>query len=174
MYLAVCLFLFLRATSNSRESETSLSGNWLNAKSLGVFPLLLITSGFDLILSTHEGIFLDVQQRSNRTWTKNHLVVPSNLQLTDWQSDLVEITRFDRARLRQIRSNSQQLPYLDLRRRRQQPDLRVTFKRNGIVENYDGARPETYSALPELGWFSSHYFYFRAVDLKPSQVRCKH
>jgi hypothetical protein len=176
VYLAVGLFLLLQAVAKTRPDEALSPGRQQTARALVVFPVLMIVSGIGpyigLRTESSFSMFSNVQTEPGRD---NHLVIPSAFQVTDWQTDLVEIVDSSDGELRQIRDNGQRLPYLDLRRRRQQQsDLRVTFKRNGAIEHYDAARPETYSALPGMNWFLSRYFYFRPVDPDPAQVRCKH
>ena len=106
----------------------------------------------------------------------NHLIVPSGIQLTNWQYDLVEIIDSNDPQLNWARDNNLLIVYLELRRKRSiaNPDFWVTFRRNGRNETFDAKKAETHSVLPTLGVLAQRYFYFRPVERNPFMVRCKH
>jgi hypothetical protein len=106
----------------------------------------------------------------------NHLIVPSGIQITDWQYDVVEIIDSNDAGLNSIRDRGLLVVYMELRRIRSatRPDFRVSFRRNKNIETFDKARPETYSALPPLGVLVKRYLFFRPVERDPMKVNCKH
>jgi hypothetical protein len=117
-------------------------------------------------------MFSNLQTENGMT---NHLIMPSGIQITNWQYDVVEIIDSNEPGLIQLRDNGLLVIYLELRRRRTiaASDFWVTFRRNGKDETFDMKRPETYSALPALNPLAKRYFYFRSIDRDPRQARCQ-
>jgi hypothetical protein len=177
VYLCVVLTLFGFAVRESRaRMRESLPGAWRSAPVLAIFPIVLsvncIGPYFGLRTQSSLSMFSNLQTEAG---VNNHLLMPSSLHLTDWQQDLVDIVDSNSAELRTVRDNGQRLPYLDLRRRRGSSlNLSVTFRRNGMLTTFDESRPETFDALPPVGWLARRYFFFRAVDPDPLRVLCKH
>jgi hypothetical protein len=171
------LLLLLNARRHGNSyAKSPFGGDWRQGALLGVFPVLLCVNGFGpyLGLRTQSSLSMFSNLQTEEA-LGNHLIVPAGIQLTDWQSDLVEIVDSNNTELLQFRDDGERLPYLDLRRRRGVDNtLSVTFRRHGDLLTFASTNPETDAVLPPLGWLAQRYFFFRAVDPDPIQVRCKH
>jgi len=177
-YLGVALLMFIQLSKTAlKEIQAAGPGNWRARPLLIAFPMMLMVNGFGpyigLRTETSFSMFSNLQTENGRT---NHLIVPAGIQITNWQYDLVEIIDSSDSELNSSRDNDLFAVYLELRRVRTTAgsNFWVTFRRNGNIETFEMARPETYGALPALGFMARRYFYFRAVERDPMQVRCKH
>jgi hypothetical protein len=178
IYLGVGLFLFIRSVKTKpSEVQDRFEGRGMNYALLLALPLLLIVNGFGpyfgLRTQTSFSMFSNLHTENGMT---NHLIMPSGIQITNWQYDLVEILDSNHPDLIKIRDSNLLLVYLDLRRERTiaAPDFWVTYRRNGKIETFDSKRPETHRTLPSLGLLARRYFFFRPVERDPITVRCKH
>ena len=178
LYLFAGLFIVVVAVrSTEAEVRAPLQNSWRTSPLLIVFPLLLILNGFGPYLGlrtqTSFSMFSNIQTENGAS---NHLIVPSGIQITNWQYDLVEIIDTNNPHLLEVREKNYLLPYLELRRNRRgcAPDMWVTFRRNGVIFTFDAARTETYQVLPPFNVLAQRYFYFRPVDRDPLKVSCKH
>lgn len=176
VYLAVGLTMFIRARKTGRNEIQTAEGNWRTHPLLVVFTLLLLTNGFGPYLGLRtQTSFTMFSNLHTENGMSNHLIVPSGIQITNWQYDVVEIIDSNDAELISTRDNGLLVVYLELRRRRSDapPDFWVTFRRNGSINTFDMKRPETYRAVPPLGVFAKRYFFFRSVERDPLKVKCK-
>ncbi len=178
VYLFGTLYLFVRSVKTKVDAvKGRLEGEVKYYPLLVVFPLLLIVNGsgpyLGLRTQTSFSMFSNLHTENGMT---NHLIVPSGIQLTNWQYDLVEIIDSNDPYLNLARDNDLSIVYLELRRRRSiaQPDFWVTFRREGRIETFNAAEPETHHILAPLGLMERRYFYFRPVETNPFTVRCKH
>lgn len=178
LYLFGGLILFVWTVRKAAgASRAPIPGDWRASPALVAFPLLLAANGFGpyfgLRTQTSFSMFSNLQTENGRS---NHLIMPSTLQMTDWQYDLVEIVDASDPNLVHLREENLMLPYLELRRRRTGSGngWRVTFLRHGTTATFDAARPETQDVLPPLGRLARRYFFFRPVDQDSWQVRCRH
>ena len=177
-YLLVGLFLIIRSVrTNRNEIQVRALGRWVAYPVLIIFPLVLFANGFGPYLGlrtqTSFSMFSNLHTENGMS---NHLIVPSGIQLTDWQYDMVEIIDSNDPDLISVRDQDLLVVYLDLRRERSldDPNFWVTFRRNGRIETFDARRPETHSVLLPFGPVARRYFFFRPVERDPERVRCKH
>lgn len=178
LYLGIGLFLFIRSIqTRGTEIQSRFEGNSLAYPLLSAFALLLFLNGFGPYLGLRtQTSFSMFSNLHTENGVSNHLIVPSGIQITNWQRDLVEIIDSNDPTLISIRDNDLLMVYLDLRRERSVagPDFWVKFRRNGRIETFDATRIETESVLPSFGLLKRRYFYFRPVERDPFMVRCKH
>jgi hypothetical protein len=177
-YLFVGLFMFVRSIQKRQhEIQSQAEGTWVAYPFVLIFPLLLSVNGFGPYLGLRtQTSFSMFSNLHTENGVNNHLIVPSGIQLTRWQYDVVEIIDSSDPDLISARDNDFLIVFLDLRRRRsvEPPDWWVTFRRNGRVETFDAAKPETHGVLLPLGPLARRYFFFRPVERDPGHVRCKH
>jgi hypothetical protein len=177
IYLAFGLTIFIHSQKAKQNEIQTAEGSWRTHPLLIGFTLLLFANGFGPYLGlrtqTSFSMFSNLHTENGMS---NHLIVPSGIQVTNWQYDLVEIIDSNDAKLISTRDNGLLVVYLELRRIRSGAgsDFWVTFRRKGSNETFDMKRPETYSVVPALNVLSKRYFYFRPVERDPMNVRCKH
>ena len=177
LYLATGLTLFIRSLQNKQHRLQFSEGTWRSHMMLIAFPLLLFVNGvgpyIGLRTQTSFSMFSNLHTENGMC---NHLIVPSGIQITNWQYDLVEIIDSNDSGLISTRNKGLLEVYLDLRRIRTiaGPDFWVTFRRDGKNETFDMTKAQTYNILPELGGLAKRYFYFRPVERDPTKVKCKH
>ncbi len=177
IYLAVGLVIFIRAMKTARSEVQPAEGSWRTYPLLISFAVLLFANGFGPYLGlrtqTSFSMFSNLHTENGMS---NHLIVPSGIQFTDWQYDIVEIIDSNDANLNSIRDKGLLVIYLELRRIRSgaHPHFWVSFRRNNSIETFDMTRPETHSVLPKLGVLVKRYLFFRPVERDPMKVTCKH
>jgi hypothetical protein len=175
-YMVTGLFVFIRSQRTQNETQTA-QGNWRTYPLLSIFVGVLLLNGFGpyfgLKTQTSFSMFSNLHTENGES---NHLIMPSGLQFTKWQYDLVDIVDSNNGELLSYRDKGLQVVFLELRRLRTgaDPNFRVTFIRHGNRDTFDMKRPETYGAISPLGFLSRRYFFFRPVERDPTKVRCKH
>jgi hypothetical protein len=175
-YLAFGLAMFIRSLKTTRSEIQTRPGSWRTHPWLAGFTLLLLVNGFGpyfgLRTQTSFTMFSNLHTENG---TCNHLIVPSGIQITNWQYDVVEIIDSNEPDLIRARDNGLFVVYLELRRTRTGAgqDFWVTFRRKGRIETFDMKRSETYSAVPTLGPLAKRYFYFRDPVRDPEKVMCQ-
>jgi len=175
-YLGFSLILFVRILKITWNDIQTPVGSWKTHPGIIGFILILVINGFGpyfgLKSVTSFSMFSNLHTENGMT---NHLIMPSGIQITNWQYDVVEIIDSNEPGLIQLRDNGLLVIFLELRRRRTSAssDLWVTFRRNGKNETFDMKRPETYGVLPALNPLAKRYFYFRSIDRDPKKARCQ-
>lgn len=112
--------------------------------------------------------------RTEGGWT-NHLFIPSSLQITFYQKDLVRLIGSSDPWLDFYVRNESLLPYSELRRRVwEHPDVpvQVTYERNGRIETLDTSQPGADRQVPPLPTPVNKILAFREVDQDGRPVRC--
>ena len=176
IYFAVIVTLFFRTLRQGVDLKRP-EGSWKTHPLLIAFPLLAFVNGFGpyigLKTQTSFSMFSNLHTENGVT---NHLIVPSGIQITNWQYDIVEIIDSNDPHLLYARDEGMDVVFLDLRRTRSsiKIDLWVTFRRNGKVETFDMTRPETHNTIPVMNLLEKRYFLFRPVERDPLKCRCKH
>ncbi|MEJ1239186.1 HTTM domain-containing protein [Chryseolinea sp. T2] len=177
MYLLLCLVLFGQSALKFRKSEQAMEGQLSAYPVLAIFPIIASVNGlgpyFGLRTESSYSMFSNLHTEGG---VSNHLLMPSNMQITNWQKDLVEIVDTNDPDLLTARDHGDLVVYLELRRirSREVPDFWVIFRRNGKEETYYESRPETHDILPKMNLLAGRYFYFRPVGQNPLKERCKH
>lgn len=177
LYFAFALYTIARAIANGQQNSGLLQGSCKSTPALAVFAVVIVVNGFGpyfgLRTQSSFAMFSNLHTEEGIT---NHLIIPSGIQVTGWQYDLVEIIDSNQPKLISARNDSLRVVYLELRRLRSEKDadFRVTFLRKGITQTYDARKPETHHVLQPLNAFARRYFYFRPVEKDPLKVRCKH
>lgn len=175
-YIALCLVMFVRSQRMTRNEKRVMEGSWRSHPILAVFIVLLLINGFGpyfgLRTQTSFSMFSNLHTENGES---NHLIMPSGIQLTNWQYDLVEIVDSNEPDLIWAHNNSFLVVYLELRRIRTsaRDDFWVTFRRNGKEETFDIKKPETYGTIPPLNAFAKRYFFFRHVEQDAMKVKCQ-
>jgi hypothetical protein len=175
-YLAVGLIIFFRAQKMAGNEIRESEGRWKKHPALILFPLVLVINGFGPYFGfktvTSFSMFSNLQTENGMT---NHLIMPSGIQFTSWQYDLVEIIDSNDRHLISAHDRDLLVVYLELRRMRTTagPDFWVIFRRKGRNEIFEMKRPETHDVLPPLGPFGKRYFHFRNVDRDPMRSPCQ-
>jgi hypothetical protein len=176
-YLAFGLVTFVKSLRSTYDKVSPATGSWRSHPMLIVFPILVFVCGIGPYIGLRtEASFSMFSNLHTENGVTNHLIMPSGIQVTNWQRDLVEIVDSNNEELNAARDKQLLIVYLDLRRIRTSEgvDLRVSFLRKGKIQTFDGMRPETYAAIPEVGLLSRLYLFFRPVERDPTCVRCKH
>jgi hypothetical protein len=176
VYLVFGLTMFIRAQKTARYEMQMAHGSWRTYPWLAFFTLLLLVNGFGpyfgLRTQTSFTMFSNLHTEIGIT---NHLIVPSGIQLTSWQYDVVEVLDSNEPDLIWARDNGLVVVYLELRRMRTGAgkDFWITFRRDGRIETFDMTRPDTYDAVPALGALAKRYFFFRHPSRDPMNVKCQ-
>ena len=179
IYIAFGLAIFIRSQKISGiigNGIQSMQGSWRSHPVLAVFILLLMINGFGpyfgLRTQTSFSMFSNLHTEIGES---NHLIMPSGIQFTNWQYDVVEIVDSNEPDLIWAKNNSFLVIYLEMRRMRTsaRDDFWVTFRRNGKEESFDMKRPETYSTIQPLNALGKRYFFFRHVEQDAMKVKCQ-
>ena len=105
----------------------------------------------------------------------NHLFLPSSLQITSLQDELVQLVDSSDIWFDYYADGHTLITYTELRRRAwedpSQP-LRVTFERNGQILTVDTSDPEASVQLPPLPFPLHKILAFRAID-REGPVNCR-
>ena len=152
-------------------------GSWRQYPILAIFAVLVFVNGFGPYLGLRtESSFSMFSNLHTENGVSNHLIVPSRIQITNWQRDLVEIVDSNNAELNKTRDNRQLVVFLELCRVRsvEGANFWVQFRTNGILQTFDARRPETLGTIPMLNALERCYLFFRPVERDYAHVRCKH
>ncbi|MGC3945843.1 MAG: HTTM domain-containing protein [Chryseolinea sp.] len=176
-YLGFCLLLIGKTTLKYWKTIQLPQGTLATYPVLGVFSVILFINGigpyFGLRTQSSFSMFSNLHTENG---VSNHVIMPSGIQFTNWQSDLVEIIDTNDDELLFARDRNLLVVFLELRRVRSgnRPDFWVRFVHNGKEETFDKTKPDTYACLPPLNFLGKRYFFFRPVDKDPFKVGCKH
>lgn len=177
IYFGFSLYMLVRAVMSSDNDSRKLQGNYSTIRALAFFAAIIVLNAlgpyFGLRTQSSFAMFSNLHTEGGVT---NHLIMPSGIQFTDWQYDLVDIIDSNQPALIAARDKNMMIVYLELRRLRTEnlPDFRVTFLRKGKLQTYDQAIPATHDVLQPLNGLARRYFYFRPVEKDHRKVRCKH
>lgn len=154
------------------DASALLSFSW----SLGLIgPVLIIANSFSPYLGFHTrrnlSMFSNLRTEGERT---NHLLVPREIQVADYQRDLVEVLASSDSQFQALPDSGYLLPYFELRRRvmgREEP-LEIRFLRAGKLVEVSGEGEDLAAAIPPVPWLAGKLMRFRAVD-KAGPALCR-
>lgn len=151
-------------------------GSLRNCPALALLPSLLLIIGLQPYLGLRtQGSFSMFSNLHTEGGRSNHLFMPEWLQLTDWQSDLVEIIPEREEHPHHPFRVAQTIPFLELRRIRTNFGwANFRFRRKGQEFHYLANDPTTHSSIPRCGPISRRYFWFRPVFPEPNKVPSRH
>ena len=142
-----------------------------------LIPLIILFNGMNPYLGlktqTSFSMFSNLRTEGGIT---NHIFIPSSLQLTGWQKDLVEVIESDVESLSRMHGENQSIPFFEFHRRvsQMQEDFYVKYRRNGKLKELkvEGGVSSKPGLTDSTVGFAAKVLYFRPVDKGP--CGCKH
>lgn len=140
-------------------------------------PLIILFNGMSPYLGfktqTSFSMFSNLRTEGGIT---NHIFIPSSLQLTGWQKDLVEVEESDFESLSRIHGENQYIPFFEFQRivSQTKEDFYVKYWRNGKLKELkvEGGISSKPKLTDSIVGFAAKVLYFRPVDKGP--CGCKH
>ena len=176
VYAAFILGVFVRTVARERlrlESGKDLMS--VPAPALLIFPALLVVNALTPYLGAKTemsfAMYSNLRTEGGHT---NHWLMPTSLQVWDYQRDLVTIQRTSAAPLQRLANRRYQLPYYEFRARiREFPRASIIYERNGVKTALRRAQND-----PELMRRDKpllrKILKFRPVPSDPTRAPCMH
>jgi hypothetical protein len=171
----VVIYLIFLIKYDSREKWGSLS---FNIRNTWLIPVIIFLNGLSpyigLKTETSFSMFSNLRTEGG---VSNHLLVPANFHLTNWQKDLVLIKASDLKALQETVSSNVYLPFLEFKRkvsRTASKDFFVLYTRNGVdalLEVKNGVSNDLSLTNRESLLFTK-FVHFRPVE--KIGCSCKH
>ena len=169
IWYPIYIFLFINFFLTAKGNLVPASSGYGSLKKslLFIFPLLIIFNGMTPYLGLKTALNfsmfsnLRVQGSDN-----NHLFMPSNIQLTDYQTDLVEILDTSHERLKEHLITKQRITYFELKRiisETRHQTFFLNYKRNGEIFELDFPNEQKEGVLEGLPLMAEKLLIFRAV-----------
>ena len=176
LYSALILGSFLTTVKRHRlRLESGKDLMTVPSLLLLIFPALFFVNGLTPYLGAKTemsfAMYSNLRTEGGQT---NHWLMPTSMQIWDYQRDLVKVQRTSAGRLRRWANRGYQLPYYEFRAWiREYPRASITYERNGVTTTLRRVQSDPELMRPDNPLLRK-VLKFRPVPIDPTSSPCIH
>lgn len=165
--IIILIFFILLKRNNIVDKENIFR---LKKNILLVFPLILIMNGvspyFGIKTSTNFSMFSNLKTVGTEN---NSLIIPSNLDLVKYSSDLVEIIESDDEHLNMIKIKGEYITFFEFQRWIQEQDKldesKTLYKRNNELKTLNLPKDKNNQQYHSISWLEKKLLIYRNIPM---------